>query len=134
MTIAPCVRARYIKRAYHAYASFKKQDVALTGRSRTGPPCSVGRPHDGSVTDDRRQRAKNTGPLGGRRVSNKVRVNVRTFQSSYGTRSCATFVLMEYGQFIYRYNTAPVHDIGAANMNMDSIRLTYPTIKYNKVR
>ena len=65
-----------------------KQGVALTGRNRTGPPCSVGHPTAhapgsrparlpaGSVTDDdirrrqttttddRRQR-NNTGPLGG---------------------------------------------------------------------
>ena len=54
-----------------------KQSVALTGRNRTGPPCSVGRrtdhaPGAGSVTDDDRQRTltddsvqNHTGPLGG---------------------------------------------------------------------
>jgi len=51
-----------------------KQGVALTGRNRTGPPCSVGRPTPrspgggpapaGSVTDDdRRQRAKQYRPI-----------------------------------------------------------------------
>jgi len=45
--------------------------VALTGRNRTGPPCSVGRSsaHAPSVTDDdRRQQAKQYWPI--RRASN----------------------------------------------------------------
>jgi len=40
-----------------------KQGVALTGRNRTGPSWSVGRPTahaPGSVTDDRRQTATTT--------------------------------------------------------------------------
>jgi len=49
-----------------------KQGVALTGRNRTGPPCSVGRPTahapggrpgggcTGSVTDDRRRQTPTT--------------------------------------------------------------------------
>jgi len=52
----------------------KKQGVALTGRNRTGPPCSVGRPRarwpacppaalQTTPTDDSEQ--NNTGPLGG---------------------------------------------------------------------
>ena len=47
-----------------------EQCIALTRRNRTGPPCSVRHPiaHAGSVTDDRRQRAKQYWPI--RRASN----------------------------------------------------------------
>ena len=68
----------------HKTAFNAKHDVALTGRNRTGPPCSVGpaaadcprarrqaRPPAGSVSDDDRRRQmtdvnvqNNTGPLG----------------------------------------------------------------------
>ena len=76
----------------YSYHNIAKQGVALTGRNRTGPPCSVGHPtaRSGSgwppcarlarrqryrrqttpTTDNRRQRAKQYWPI--RRASNKL--------------------------------------------------------------
>jgi len=92
-----------------------QQGVAPTGRNRTGPPCSVGRPTAhvpvrqragrprarrpagppaGSVTDDdRRQPAKQYRPI--RRASNNVATQPRVANSRRDAfcMSCARFVL-----------------------------------------
>jgi len=41
-------------------AMFAKQGIALTGRNRSGPPWSVGRPTAGSVTDVRHRQTTMT--------------------------------------------------------------------------
>ena len=78
-----------------------KQHVALAGRNRTGPPCSVGRPTTHApggrparppaalqTTDDRRQRAKQYWPI--RRASN----NRANGPKSKTTRMFRRFVQM----------------------------------------
>ena len=94
--------------------AFGTQGVALTGRNRTGPPCSVGRPTahapggrpvrppaalQTTTTDDRRQPAKQYWPI--RRASNKSPLCNRTLAMLSGLSAAYTVHWWLISRFLF---------------------------------